>query len=1230
MSADGSKLNGLKTQWAAFIAPFVPGRGPSQGWRPISLRPPYLASLVCLMFTIFLTLEGLRRYSDRMGGLAFYDDTDDVSALATFLYNDVPIIAALILYMIWTVTDFDILRLEPYFQLSQPGGAPAIILFINYNFGQTVLTPINAARRRHWIVVWVSLITLSLRMLLPALQATLFELREVNQLSHEDLRTWPDLVSLDTQANWMSAQINAKLDSVFARTVQSTRSSNYAIVPVEFPDSDIRSNDQTLWSMNSTIFWAEVSCESINHDEVLVNVNSSTGGYPTVSWNTSGVDIGDTYGNGNATNCRLDFSYESVFLPGSDYLQVRYWEPAATHATEIEYPNRSHAFSSSGCDQHDIYGMLIGVNATSSNSSSDTKYIASGTALACEINYYKADALVNMHSNSSIFSIEIHPTTKRSLTSNDFNIDYFEAILFEQAPYTSDMIFLQTNSSTGTLTETELPAVSEQSGDFSSLLVSEISSLMTAAQFEKTINLEVKQTFSMTVGRLFDHTSVNVTAIRSKSQVAISIVTFAALWSEAILLLAVFTTIYLLFLYRTRETFLRSDPGSIGAMSSIAADVFHPSNILARPQVEFHQFSTGQLRRIFKKAWCRWVSDPTGNRLEIIAEDGSPVQLGEDLRVHADPMPHFLLVPFFLIEFLALAGVTILMCLIISSLARDGKFSHLDQSSSSALQAILSILPAIVASTVGSLCTSIHRNLSVLEPWVHLQRGMASARTSLSLNYASQSPFAVFLKSVRDRHVLLVFVSFACVLNMALTVVSGGLFTQKLVTSSLPTNDLTMNYSQSVLSHSNFAAAFTEYDLIQTSITSGVPILPWSSPSHAFVPLHLNNPDSSATYRSTTLGIGSNLECRSLSPSQDYVHNKTSNAHHWRYFLFNDPSTECRASMSVLKNEDAGISLSMHFLAPDGNQTDACRTSSVLMVARWNYLYADPVTSNNTVALQCQPQVLLQNYSLTFDMRGQVLTHHHVPNTLITEGELYNNATVSLGQFNKVFSAIPERYVGNTTSNGSYSISSYDWAGFLVARLYEREDPDFDSLEPVRLIKLSQKVYQWVYGTYFSLWRDVYLEPLAKPIPAVDAIVIKSSWFLVSSVPLLIIGLVIIVFDTFVVLVVFGTRRGRFKGPRLPRSIGSIIPWIVHSRMLRDFEGTHSWTNTQRSDHLSTLNKRYGFRMFMSPDNRWRFAVEEELAESKPLEESVQDTDAAKTIAIELNELPGPHSCNQN
>lgn len=587
-------------------------------------------------------------------------------------------------------------------------------------------------------------------------------------------------------------------------------------------------------------------------------------------------------------------------------------------------------------------------------------------------------------------------------------------------------------------------------------------------------------------------------------------------------------------------------------------------------------------------------------------------------------MPHFLVIPFFIVEFLALAAVIILMGLVIQNLLKDGRFRHLSQSDSSTFQVVLSIVPSVVASSVSSLCISIHRNISVLEPWVHLQRGMASARSSLSLNYASQSPFAIFFKAARDRHVLIGLVSLACVLNTVLTVVAGGLFTQDLTTSVLPTEDLYANYSDTTFWRNDFAAQFTEYDLIQTSITSGVPVLPWTSPNQSFVPIQLDNPGprSDDLFGANTLGVGTTLSCQTLPVAQGLMKNKTSGHEYWQYELFDNSSVKCSAPMPSPRSKDEGISLSIHFLSPaDLTHSDVCQTSTVLVVGRWDYLADTPVSDDNTIALHCEPRIQLRNFSITFDSRGQIASHRPVANSSITDGAMHDNATVSLGQFNKVFAAIPESYVGNTsTLNGTYNISSYDWAGFLVARLYQRDDPHFDSLNPARLTDLTQTVYQWVYSTYFSIWRDLYLEGLDKPVPATNATVIRSTWCMVPSGPSLAIALIIIAFDTLVVLLVFGVRRGRFRGPRMPRSIGAIIPWIAHSRMLEDFRDTHTWTNTQRRDHLSNLGKRYAFRMFMGADSRWRYAVDEEPRDPAP-PTPPQEGPQPKTSAIQLREL---------
>ncbi|KAA8643929.1 DUF3433 domain-containing protein [Aspergillus tanneri] len=1187
------------------------------------------------MLLMLVILEGMRRYTQHYGGLVLMEDTDDVSDLQSFAYNYVPIIIALVLVILWSFIDFDVLRLEPYFQLSRPEGAPASVLFINYNFGQTVITPLTSAKRGHWAVLLVSILSLLIRMLLPAMQSTLLELREVTVLENEEMKTWPQLVDLDTQGRWISSQEQTGFEASLQLaggddSLRTTRSSRYAIAPVEIPRDDHR--ETTVWTVNQTVYWVHPSCRNVlTNDSLSVTINQTDPKLPTLSWDVTGLQLQDP--DGDAHECSLDFSYQSVFFPATDFLQVRYWEPVLSNRT-ARADKRRRAFTARGCNPFDLYGVLISVNATEGHAEAITdlapQFTSSATMFACSLDYQRAEAAISMHANSSITSIKLFNGTDRPLNHSEFNVDEFRSLLAHRAPYTSDIIFMQYNHTVDDRLITQLPVISQNMGDIEPVIVLDDSTMMDQDEFKNKVMRGARQTFILTMNRLFnpDVPPTVIPALQLTRQVAIAVVNFAALGSEVILALGTLMTLTMVFFYRSRANILQGDPGSIGAMCSMVTDVFSPTNILADPSSDFHQFSTRQLRMHLRNYRLHWSHGPLGRRVDLVTNDGSPVSLGDQMRTRVDPRPHFLVIPIFIVEFLLLAAVIAVMSLIIASLARDGSFQHLTQSDSSFFQIMLSFMPSLVASAVGALCNSIHRNISILEPWVYLQRGMATARSSLSMNYAAQNPWAVLPKTVRDRHALLGLVSLACAANTVLTVVAGGLFTQQLTTSCLPTKTIVTNYSESIFRRTDFAADFTEYDLIQTSITSGVPMLPWTSANYSFVPLKINNRDSDALYGATTLGIGAELECRQLSLADNLVTNPRTGDLAWKYHPFQNTSRVCMANMGPLTHNKWNVALSIHFLSPVAEEDpDECQTLTTVIVGRWNYTAHAPVTDVNTIGLHCEPRVRIKKFDLQFNRKGSIQEHSPVSGTEITGGPMYDNATISLGQFNKVFAAIPQSFAGDDPDAHQGYVSSYDWAGFLVARLYKQQETSLTPLVAEDLTHMSQIVYQWVYSTYFSLWRANYLQPLKNQPTAANATVIYNTWAMVPSVPSLVIALLIIALDTLVVLVVFGMRRGRFRGPRIPRSIGSVIPWLANSRMREDLRGTNGWTTRRRREYLNRLDKRYGFRMFLGPDGRWRYAVDEEPAEpTEPAQKPPTEAppDAVKTGSIELRALEGP------
>lgn len=596
----------------------------AQGWHPIALRPIYMLSIAALMFLMILTLEGLRRYSETYGGLVYYEDTTKVSYSDSFAYNYVPIIVGVILVTLWSFVEFDVLRLEPYFQLSRPEGVPATVLFINYNFGQSIITPITSAKRHHWVVLLVSVFTMLARMSLPALQSTLFELREVTVYADVTMRGWPDLISLENQGTWMVSQGANDFDSVLSSRTgpRRSRSSEYAVGPVEIPRGDSR--ESTVWSLNQTVYWTKPSCQDILLNESLpVTLNTPAGDFPTAAWNVTGVSMEKF--DGSTHRCKLDFHYSTFIFPDTDQLQVRYWEPVSANSTLLPADMQTEAFAAVGCDPFDIYGVLIDVNSSAPAipATSGSQLSSSANIFACNVRYYKAEAEVSMHANSSITSIKVHNDTTAELTSDEFNIPKFQDLLSQRAPYTSDLLYIGVNETTGDTSVTELPVISQKVGDLEPLLVLDTSTLMTEKALQSKVIKGVEQAFVLTIDRLFnpDEQPSVVHAKRLSNQVAITTVGFAAFWSEIILTAGTLLTLGLVFVYHWRPNILKSDPGSIAAMCSLLADVFSPANILSNPHFDLHQFSTRQLRRILRHSRLRWEEGPNGRRLEIVPSE---------------------------------------------------------------------------------------------------------------------------------------------------------------------------------------------------------------------------------------------------------------------------------------------------------------------------------------------------------------------------------------------------------------------------------------------------------------------------------------------------------------------------------------------------------------------------------------------------------------------------------
>ncbi|MCJ1447898.1 MAG: hypothetical protein MMC23_008410 [Stictis urceolatum] len=249
------------------------------------------------------------------------------------------------------------------------------------------------------------------------------------------------------------------------------------------------------------------------------------------------------------------------------------------------------------------------------------------------------------------------------------------------------------------------------------------------------------------------------------------------------------------------------------------------------------------------------------------------------------------------------------------------------------------------------------------------------------------------------------------------------------------------------------------------------------------------------------------------------------------------------------------------------------------------------------LALNCAPTLVVQNFTITFDRTGQIRSY--TP-TSEDSGPISANANEFLGGFHTLF--LQETFQSRDCEyapQGGQMCGPYDWPGLLVARLHESSFPNTSLTTHDALLNASRQVYSRVFSTYFSLNRDVILETLPSPVPVTSGTAFEHGLRMIPSAPLFVTSCAILVLYIVILAAVFWQRRGPIAVPRMPNSIGTLLPWIVHSRMLKDFEGTHHLTSEARNVYLTRLGKTYGFGVFRGVDGKLRLALDQE----PPLEE---------------------------
>lgn len=119
----------------------------ASSWRPWCLRLPFLVSfpIICAVFTAFGCTGGCHVFGA--------PSAVKLSWGTNFVYNQLPTATGLALSMLWALPNHNVMRLEPYFQMSTPDGTTAAnSILLQYPYIFALFVPLQAAKQRSGII----------------------------------------------------------------------------------------------------------------------------------------------------------------------------------------------------------------------------------------------------------------------------------------------------------------------------------------------------------------------------------------------------------------------------------------------------------------------------------------------------------------------------------------------------------------------------------------------------------------------------------------------------------------------------------------------------------------------------------------------------------------------------------------------------------------------------------------------------------------------------------------------------------------------------------------------------------------------------------------------------------------------------------------------------------------------------------------------------------------------
>ncbi|KAF2021412.1 hypothetical protein BU24DRAFT_417075 [Aaosphaeria arxii CBS 175.79] len=1207
-------------------------------WTPAAFRPSVLILSIVLCWGLIAVLQYLLHISQRDGGIMFAPSISEFTFRQTFLSTHLPTIVALVFSIFWAWIDLQVKRLEPWYQLSKPGGSIGReSVLLSYPFDFLPVVPFSAVKNRHWAVFWASIGVVVVTWGIVPIQAGLFTTETIKTSAFSPFDISTNFIRAEAQNTTLDGRFIHSAHGIIwlNETMPPYMTRDYILQPFRKQSEGVVKVNET-WTGETQLFGLDLSCETpVTVGEGTSKAYNTTGGcsWPADVASIGNQTIGPLYPNTNqsSTTDTKEFSGRYIGFWSTDF---------------------SDYYLERDCPMSQNHTFFVQFTRNKKREEDPPQNV---TRLFCTPFYYYQNVTAKVDAGS-LRPLSYESTGKKeTLPSEWWDARYFENMMNEGG--------LAVTQARGALPMDQLPNQVEGLSRFpmSSTTVQQMVGFSIGVSNSSLENLLKPQELSLAyqtayrivfarsmadiLDRKFSHVKQSSGNVEFVSGAVVVVPTFTYI-VEGLLGFVSICSIALLWISLKRKWSIQSDPSTIAAIMSLVADnpaLLHKFSLLdCTNKDEFDKLLEKERFELRQDDHGISLSEPEYQMQPGFRERSHTSDVRSQTRIRPREFGFVMVAPFLSL----LTGLAV----VIGVFWRISQPSGIVRPSDSAVvrQILENYIPTALATLIEPIWILVNRLLCMLQPLEELRHGRAYARRSLDLNYSSLPPQLVIFKALRSSHFKLAAVCLMALLANVLAVAFSGMFNEQSIQINHGTifnapymskfvsvdGQIGPNIGRTKLSEYEPTGAWAGGDgldiflSVESHYQAGTALPPWTGDKYFYIPYTNGSALNSDGFKATTDAFGAELDCVEI-PAKDYTANMTREPQTERNsanFLMTIPDKDgqpvtCEAKevpvsigrglVGIGRGEYGGCDtgrLSVEFvlaLQAAGNasetEKETCARTNFL---GWTRQQGDPCRFNGTITFSddnarfvgCRSRLVAGTADVTIDRNEHVRQVSNMRRTSnLTQEFLEEHFS---NDFNNVLEQ-GERYLFNSPQtrpihNDSFAVDYINY--FIIQDTKSRALidpaaplPDFETIK-----NHLYPIYSKMFAMWLGLNKDRLLVVRDQNINQLrEGLITKAEIRIFLSRPMFFIAEIILAIYVIVGLVLYLWRPGKFL-PRLPTCIATIITLFAASAAVRDMEGTSCMSKEERRSHLRGLGYRYGYGTFLGDRGKMHVGIEKE------------------------------------